>query len=112
MNQLLDLDYPVKQSKNLEHFINDLNCVTLSYYKFLSKPLPFKASFIPSGDQVFTVSPKFGELLPESEDGTLIKVGFTPATYGKVYQSQLIISVKYLLFIKQFYFQINNFFLL
>jgi hypothetical protein len=31
--------------------------------------------------------------LPESDDGTLIKIGFTPTTYGKVFQSQLIISV-------------------
>ncbi len=54
--------------------------------------MPFKAQFLSSGDQVFSVYPKKGELLPASEDGTLIKVGFTSPSYGKDYQSQLIIS--------------------
>jgi hypothetical protein len=54
--------------------------------------LPFKAHFI-NGDKVFTVYPESGELEPESEEGTLIKVGFTSPSYGKVYQSQLIITV-------------------
>jgi len=47
----------------------------------------------------FTVYPSKGELLPASEDGTLIKVGFTSPSYGKIYSTQLIISVK-----KDFFF--------
>lgn len=39
------------------------------------------------------MTPSQGELLSESENGTLIKIGFTPNSYGKTYQSQLIISV-------------------
>ncbi len=58
--------------------------------------LPFKAVFSPNGDKVFTVSPQSGELLPESENGTLIKVGFNPPAYGKVYQTHLIITVIFL----------------
>ena len=65
---------------------------------FNSKPLPFKAQFLTPGDQVFSVYPSAGEILPESEDGTLFKVGFTSPSYGKVYQSQLIISVKLICF--------------
>lgn len=42
---------------------------------------------------MFTVYPESGELDPVSEEGTLIKVGFTSPSYGKVYQSQLIITV-------------------
>lgn len=53
--------------------------------------LPFKAHFL-SGDQVFNITPNYGELLPESEDGTLIKIGFTPPSYGKTYQAQLLIA--------------------
>lgn len=33
--------------------------------------------------------------MPEDEDGTLIKIFFIPPAYGKVYQKELIISVKY-----------------
>jgi hypothetical protein len=40
------------------------------------------------------VTPNFGELLPESEDGgTLMQIGFIPNTYGKVFESELIITV-------------------
>ncbi len=52
--------------------------------------MPFKAHFI-NGDRVFTVYPESGELEPESEEGTLINVGFTSPSYEKVYQSQLMI---------------------
>ena len=58
-----------------------------------SKPLPFKAEFMPPGDHNFSVFPASGELLPVAEDGTLIKVGFTSPSYGKIYQTQLIITV-------------------
>ena len=58
-----------------------------------SKRLPFKAFFGPGGDQVFTLTPESGELLTEEEDGTLIKVGFIPPAYGKIYQRELIIAV-------------------
>ncbi len=53
----------------------------------------------------FTVYPSKGELLPASEDGTLIKVGFTSPSYGKIYSTQLIISVK-----KDFFFFMSTYF--
>jgi hypothetical protein len=53
----------------------------------------FRAQIIQANDQIFTISPAYGELLPEADEGTLFKVGFTPLTYGKNYQAQLIISV-------------------
>ncbi|CAF0834043.1 unnamed protein product [Brachionus calyciflorus] len=59
------------------------------------KSIPFKAFFNNNGDQVFSVYPEIGELLPEQDDGTLIKVGFTPPAYGKVYQKELIISTPF-----------------
>lgn len=65
------------------------------FFHFESKSLPFKAHFAPGGDQVFTVTPNFGELLPESEEGgTLMQIGFIPNTYGKVFESELIITVR------------------
>ena len=67
--------------------------------------MPFKAYFA-NGDKVFTVYPPSGELMPESEEGTLIKVGFTPPAYGKVYQSHLIITVIIYIF---FLFWLVNF---
>ena len=48
---------------------------------------------MPPGDHNFSVFPASGELLPVAEDGTLIKVGFTSPSYGKIYQTQLIITV-------------------
>jgi hypothetical protein len=90
------LGLAVKQSKSfLLIFKNDRDNFSnfkLFFFISQSQPLPFKAQFIPQTD-VFTVTPSIGELLPESDDGTLIKIGFTPSTYGKVFQSQLIISV-------------------
>lgn len=63
----------------------------------LRKSLPFEAYFNPGGsDNVFTVTPERGELLPEDEDGTLIKISFVPFTYGKIYQKELIISVNFI----------------
>lgn len=56
-------------------------------------PLPFEAHLSPSGDQVFDVLPNKGELLPLSANGTLIRVSFKPPAYGRLYQTQLIISV-------------------
>jgi hypothetical protein len=53
----------------------------------------FRAHIVQHNDQIFTVNPSYGELLPEADDGTLFQVGFTPLTYGKNYQAQLIISV-------------------
>lgn len=48
---------------------------------------------MPTGDQVFTVFPTSGELLPESANGTLIKIAFNPPSYGKIYQNQLVVTV-------------------
>ena len=61
--------------------------------KFLSNPIPFNAHFLPTGDQVFTVFPNIGELLPDSANGSLIKVSFTPPAYGKTYQNILVVTV-------------------
>jgi hypothetical protein len=62
----------------------------------------FRAQIIQANDQIFTISPAYGEILPEADDGTLFKVGFTPLTYGKNYQAQLIISV-YIKFYLKYY---------
>ncbi len=58
-----------------------LKIYTLSF----SKLLPFKAEFIPPGDHNFSVFPSSGELLPESEDGTLIRVFFNKNLTHKNY---------------------------
>lgn len=58
------------------------------------KSLPFKAEFVPASDH-FSVFPPSGEILPESEEGTLFKVGFTSPSYGKIYQTHLVITVIY-----------------
>lgn len=55
--------------------------------------MSFKAYFTQSNDQVFSVTPSQGELLSEADNGTLIKIGFTPTSYGKTFQSHLIIHV-------------------
>lgn len=73
--------------------LNRESLVGFRLYSGASEPLKFRAQLIQPNDQIFSVSPQFGELMPESEDGTLFKVGFTPLTYGKSYQAQLIISV-------------------
>jgi hypothetical protein len=58
-------------------------------------PLPFEAHLSPSGDQVFNVQPNKGELMPLSANGTLIRITFKPPAYGRLYQTQLIISVSF-----------------
>ena len=58
-----------------------------------SETLPFKAHLVGGGDHVFTVTPSSGLLPPHTTDGTLIKIGFTPSTYGKSFQAQLLITV-------------------
>ena len=62
---------------------------------FESNPVPFNAHFLPTGDQVFSIFPSSGELLPDLANGTLIKVAFTPPAYGKTYQNILVVTVSY-----------------
>lgn len=91
--KLVALEPPPDDTITIE--VSRLHKEFLVGFKLASKTdesLPFKAYFSPNGDQVFTVYPESGELLPQSEDGTLIKVGFISPSYGKIYQSQLIIS--------------------
>ncbi|XP_053397416.1 cilia- and flagella-associated protein 47-like isoform X4 [Mercenaria mercenaria] len=55
-------------------------------------PLQYNAYFSAGSDPEFTISPATGELLPLGSNGTLVRVGFCPSVYGKIYTGKLIIQ--------------------
>jgi len=55
-------------------------------------PIPFTAFFVGGGEEVFSVSPSNGELLPPGTVGTRMFVSFNPKMYGKSYSTRLIVQ--------------------
>ena len=55
--------------------------------------MSFNAYFAAGSDPEFSVSPSSGELLPVGTNGTMIRIAFLPAVYGKIYNGKLIIQV-------------------
>lgn len=52
----------------------------------------FRAYFLPSSDQEFTVAPKSGKLEPNGREGTQFVITFVPIEYGQIKQGKLIIE--------------------
>ncbi|XP_021363645.1 cilia- and flagella-associated protein 47-like isoform X2 [Mizuhopecten yessoensis] len=55
-------------------------------------PVIYNSYFAAGSDPEFLVSPQSGELLPQGTNGTLLKISFKPAVYGKLYQAKLIVQ--------------------
>ena len=68
----------------------------LFYFIHYRYPVSYNAYFSAGSDPEFTVSPASGELLPLGSNGTLVRVGFCPSVYGKIYTGKLIIQVCYM----------------
>ncbi len=64
-----------------------------------NESLAFKAELVSGDVNVFRVEPENGELLSDTDEGTLIKIGFTPPSYGKTFQAQLLIQVCLVIFL-------------
>lgn len=60
---------------------------------FSRYPVPYNAYFSAGSDPEFKVTPSSGELLPMGGNGTLVRIGFCPSVYGKIYNGKLIIQV-------------------
>ncbi|XP_052808119.1 cilia- and flagella-associated protein 47-like isoform X2 [Mya arenaria] len=55
-------------------------------------PVSYNAYFTAGSDPEFSVTPSSGELLPVGTNGSLIRVGFCPAVYGKIYTGKLVVQ--------------------
>ena len=70
--------------------------------------MSFNAYFAAGSDPEFSVSPSSGELLPVGTNGTMIRIAFLPAVYGKIYTGKLIIQVNnlfcFFMFVSEVYF--------
>jgi len=57
--------------------------VSIKLFSKSKHATPFQAYFSPDTGHDFTVSPQFGELLPNGTSGTRLDVTFTPQNYGR-----------------------------
>ncbi|XP_052240686.1 cilia- and flagella-associated protein 47-like isoform X3 [Dreissena polymorpha] len=55
-------------------------------------PMAYSAYFTAGSDPEFSVAPASGELLPLGSSGTLIRISFCPAVYGKIYTGKLVVQ--------------------
>ncbi|KAL4233464.1 hypothetical protein ACF0H5_008145 [Mactra antiquata] len=55
-------------------------------------PVPYTAYFSAGSDPEFNITPSSGELLPVGSNGTMVRIGFCPSVYGKIYNGKLIIQ--------------------
>jgi len=63
---------------------------------FFRQPAQYQAYLLGNSDPEFDVTPSYGELPPEDNQGALVVISFTPRKYGKVYKGKLIVQVNYL----------------
>lgn len=59
--------------------------------------MPFEAFFEHRSDTAFTISPKYGELLPLGTLGTVFTITYKPSTYGRTHRAKLIVQVGFVI---------------
>ncbi|XP_057307230.1 cilia and flagella-associated protein 47-like isoform X2 [Hydractinia symbiolongicarpus] len=72
--------------------LNKDSNVAFRLWSQTSDKCQFEAFFASGSDNVFTVSPSSGVLLPVGSDGTLLTVSYRPSFYGRTHQAKLLIQ--------------------
>ncbi|XP_076467202.1 cilia and flagella-associated protein 47-like [Babylonia areolata] len=86
-------DPPVDDVINVEASgLGKLSTVGFRLHSQAQHPVVFEAYFEEGSDVELSVAPTCGELMPNSQEGTLFNISFLPTVYGRICKGKLIIQ--------------------